>query len=216
MNDEELLTLIHKNINIKELKKLDKTVTKKRVDTLFHDLANLVKARKTPLSESTGTNAVRSAETEFETLVIHIDGASRGNPGKAGIGVAIFNKETKLIKESCEYIGNATNNVSEYKALILGIKEALKLCPQEALFKSDSELLVKQIKGEYRVKNPHLMYLFTDAQGLLKKLPKWEIEHIPREENRQADKLANQGIDSSTKTAQHDAKLSANPPFPGA
>ncbi|KAA3596902.1 MAG: reverse transcriptase-like protein [Candidatus Scalindua sp. AMX11] len=138
-------------------------------------------------------------EKNFETLTINIDGASRGNPGKSGVGVAIFDKDLKLIKETCEYIGIATNNISEYKALILGIKEAIKFCPKESLFKSDSELLVKQIKGEYRVKSPHLMYLFTDAQGLLKKLPKWKIKHIPREENKQADKLANQGIDSSTK-----------------
>ncbi|MDR4505374.1 MAG: ribonuclease HI family protein [Candidatus Scalindua sp.] len=199
IKDEELLTLIHKNINIKELKKLDKTVTKKRIDALFHDLANHAKEIEAPALKRIDPGVVRSPVKKFETLVINIDGASRGNPGKSGVGVAIFDKDSKLIKEICEYIGLATNNVSEYKAFILGIKEALKFNPKETLFKSDSELLVKQIKGEYRVKNPHLMYLFTDAQGLLKKLPKWKIEHIPREENRQADKLANQGIESATK-----------------
>jgi ribonuclease HI len=199
MKDEELLTLIHKNINIKELKNRNKAVTKKKIDTLFRDLANHVKGSEAPILKRVDPDVVRSPEKRGETLIINIDGASRGNPGKSGVGVAIFDKDSKLIKETCEYIGIATNNVSEYKALILGIKEAIKFCPEETLFKSDSELLVKQIKGEYRVKSPHLMYLFTDAQGLLKKLPKWKIVHIPREENKQADKLANQGIESSTK-----------------
>lgn len=200
INDEELLTLIHKNINIKELKKLNKTVTKKRIDTLFHALANQTKESAAPISKTTDSGSVRSPVKKFEKLVVNIDGASRGNPGKSGIGVAIFDKGSTLIEEICEYIGLATNNVSEYKAFILGIKEAIKFYPKETLFKSDSELLVKQIKGEYRVKNPQLMYLFTDAQALLKKLPKWNIEHIPREKNGQADKLANQGIELATKT----------------
>ena len=199
ISDEELLALIRNNIDIKELKKQNKRVTKKRIDKLLHDLANYVKESEIPIPSPQDSVDVRSKAKKFDTLIINIDGASRGNPGKSGIGVAIFDKNLKPVKEVCEYIGAATNNVSEYKALILGVKEAIKFHPQETLFKSDSELLVKQIKGEYRVKNPHLMYLFSDVQGLLKKLPKWRIEHIPREENRRADMLANQGIESSTK-----------------
>ncbi|MDR4496671.1 MAG: ribonuclease HI family protein [Candidatus Scalindua sp.] len=199
ISDEELLALIRKNIDIKELKKQNKRVTKKQIDMLFHDLTNYVKESERPIPSPQDSVDVHSTAKKFDTLFINIDGASRGNPGKSGIGVAIFDKNLKPVKEVCEYIGTATNNVSEYKALILGVKEAIKFHPQETLFKSDSELLVKQIKGEYRVKNPHLMYLFSDVQGLLKKLPKWRIEHIPREENRRADMLANQGIESSTK-----------------
>ena len=199
ISDEELLALIRKNIDIKELKKQNKKVTKKRIDKLLHDITNYIKENERPILSPSDPVDVRSTAKKFDTLIINIDGASRGNPGKSGIGVAIFDKDLKLVKEVCEYIGTATNNVSEYKALILGAKEAIKFHPQETLFKSDSELLVKQIKGEYRVKNPHLMYLFSDAQGLLKKLPKWKIKHIPREENQKADMLANKGIESSTK-----------------
>ncbi len=196
MKDEELLTLIHKNIDLKALKKLNKTITKRMVDTLFCNLASFVKESQTPVPDCVDPDVARLPQKKFDTLVINIDGASRGNPGKSGIGIAIFDKDLKLIKEVCKYIGIATNNVSEYTALISGIKEAIKFCPEETLFKSDSELLVKQIRGEYRVKSPHLMALLTDAQSLLKKLTMWKIEHVPREKNKHADKLANQGVES--------------------
>jgi ribonuclease HI len=93
----------------------------------------------------------------------------------------------------------ATNNIAEYKALIFGIKLSIEYNAKRVLFKSDSELMVKQIKGEYKVKNAQLKLLFTEAQSLLKKLPNWKIMHVPREENKEADLLANKGVDMSTK-----------------
>ena len=136
---------------------------------------------------------------EADLIVVNVDGASRGNPGESGIGVAIFDKDSNLINEACDYLGVATNNIAEYKALILGIKLSTKYNAKRILFKSDSELMVKQIKGEYRVKNAQLKLLFTEAQSLLKKLPNWKIMHVPREENKEADLLANKGVDMSTK-----------------
>ncbi len=196
ISDYELLALIHKNIDVRRLKKQNETITKTRIDKLFQDLK--IHLKKSNLSISTGSEEKDvSSNKQFDILTVNIDGASRGNPGKAGIGVAIFDKDSKLVKECSEYIGIATNNVAEYKALILGIKEAIKCGAQEILFKTDSELLAKQIKGEYKVKNTQLIYLFTEVHGLLKKLPKWKIRHIPRGENKKADMLANKGIEMS-------------------
>ena len=136
---------------------------------------------------------------ETDLIVVNVDGASRGNPGESGIGVAIFDKDSNLISEACDYLGVATNNIAEYRALILGIKLSAEYNAKRTLFKSDSELMVKQIKGEYKVKNAQLKLLFAEAQSLLKKLPNWKIMHVPRDENKEADLLANKGVEMSMK-----------------
>ncbi|MBT3879423.1 MAG: ribonuclease HI family protein [Candidatus Scalindua sp.] len=135
----------------------------------------------------------------MDLIVVNVDGASRGNPGEAGIGVAIFDKDTNLINGACDYLGVATNNVAEYRALILGVKLSIEYKAKRTLFKSDSELMVKQIKGEYKVKNTQLKLLFAEVKDLLKNLPNWKIMHVPREENKEADLLANKGVDMSIK-----------------
>ena len=198
ISDYELLALIHKSIDIETLKEQDKAITKKRVDKLFQDLQGYVKKGDPDISEEeiTGPSNIKK---EADLIVVNVDGASRGNPGESGVGVAIFDKDLNLINEACDYLGVATNNVAEYKALILGIKLSTKYNAKRVLFKADSELMVKQIKGEYRVKNAQLKLLFTEAQSLLKKLPNWKIMHVPREENKEADLLANKGVDMSIK-----------------
>ena len=196
ISDYELLALIHKSIDIETLKEQDKAVTKKRVDKLFQDLKGHVKKDDPDISEEEITGA-SDIKKDADLIVVNVDGASKGNPGESGIGVAIFDKDLNLINEACDYLGVATNNVAEYKALILGIKLSTKYNAKRVLFKADSELMVKQIKGEYRVKNAQLKLLFTEAQSLLKKLPNWKIMHVPREENKEADLLANKGVDMS-------------------
>ena len=199
ISDYELLALIHKSIDIETLKEQDTAVTKKRVDKLFQDLKGHVKKDDPDISkeEITGASDIKK---DVDLIVVNVDGASKGNPGESGIGVAIFDKDLNLINEACDYLGVATNNVAEYKALILGIKLSTKYNAKRVLFKADSELMVKQIKGEYRVKNAQLKLLFTEAQGLLKKLPNWKIMHVPREENKEADLLANKGVEMSIKS----------------
>jgi len=199
ISDYELLALIHKSIDIETLKEQDTAVTKKRVDKLFQDLKGHVKKDDPDISkeEITGASDIKK---DADLIVVNVDGASKGNPGESGIGVAIFDKDLNLIDEACDYLGVATNNVAEYKALILGIKLSTKYNAKRVLFKADSELMVKQIKGEYRVKNAQLKLLFTEAQGLLKKLPNWKIMHVPREENKEADLLANKGVEMSIKS----------------
>ena len=196
ISDHELLALIHKSIDMETLKEQDKAITKKRVDKLFQDLKGHVKKDDPDISkeEITGPSNIKK---EADLIVVNVDGASRGNPGESGVGVAIFDKNLNLINEACDYLGVATNNVAEYKALLLGIKLSTKYNAKRILFKADSELMVKQIKGEYRVKNAQLKLLFTEAQNLLKKLPNWKIMHVPREENKEADLLANKGVDMS-------------------
>ena len=199
ISDYELLALIHKSIDIETLKEQDTAVTKKRVDKLFQDLKGHVKKDDPDISEEEITGA-SDIKKDADLIVVNVDGASKGNPGESGIGVAIFDKDLNLINEACDYLGVATNNVAEYKALILGIKLSTKYNAKRVLFKADSELMVKQIKGEYRVKNAQLKLLFTEAQSLLKKLPNWKIMHVPREENKEADLLANKGVEMSIKS----------------
>ncbi|MBI2882739.1 MAG: ribonuclease HI family protein [Candidatus Methylomirabilis oxyfera] len=134
-------------------------------------------------------------------LVIHIDGAARGNPGPAGIGVMLEAEDGLLHRAFYQYIGKATNNVAEYKALLLALGEAGKLQPAVVKIRSDSELLVRQVQGRYRVKSPRLAELYTQALNLIRQLStascRLSVEHIGRELNRQADALANRAIDEA-------------------
>jgi ribonuclease HI len=128
-------------------------------------------------------------------LVIYTDGAARGNPGPAGIGVVIQNDKGEVIQEISGFLGQATNNVAEYTALTTALEKAVALNAQEVQLFTDSELIVKQIKGEYRVKNEGLKPLYQKAKGLIQQLGSFTITHVPREKNKEADRLANRGID---------------------
>ena len=129
-----------------------------------------------------------------EKILIYIDGGARGNPGPAGIGVVILGAGNRKIKEVYRYIGEATNNVAEYSALICGLEEALSLRAREIVVHMDSELIAKQLAGEYRVKNEDLKTLFEQAVGMLKNFGSFEIKHIDRARNKDADKLVNKAI----------------------
>jgi ribonuclease HI len=130
---------------------------------------------------------------------VHIDGGSRGNPGPAGIGVAIFGPEGKLQEGLARFIGQATNNVAEYRALLLALERAEALGLRRLAVYSDSELLVRQLQGRYQVKHPALRPLFAEAKQRIARLAHFEVHHVPREENAEADRLANQGMDSAGK-----------------
>jgi len=125
---------------------------------------------------------------------IYSDGAARGNPGPAGIGVVVKHGN-KTIAEVAEYLGKTTNNIAEYLAFIRGLEEALACGAKEVECYADSELLVRQINGEYRVKNEGLVPLFHHAESLLKRFTHHKVIHIRREKNEEADRLSNQGID---------------------
>ncbi|MEM1659413.1 MAG: ribonuclease HI family protein [Candidatus Jordarchaeales archaeon] len=126
---------------------------------------------------------------------VFVDGASRGNPGPAGIGFVIIDSGGRILERRGRYVGVATNNQAEYLALIEALEACIKAGASRVEVFSDSELLVKQMKGEYRVRNPHLIALHRKARELEKLFNDVTYHHIPREANLQADKLANEAID---------------------
>jgi len=123
-----------------------------------------------------------------------IDGGSRGNPGPAGIGV-LLEDEGGARDEYYALLGTTTNNVAEYAALLVLAVRSLKRGATDLIIHSDSELLVKQMKGTYRVRNPRLQVLHAAARRLLARIPRVTLCHVPREENRDADRLANRAMD---------------------
>jgi len=126
------------------------------------------------------------------------DGASRGNPGEAGAGIVLFDDNNQELAARSLYLGQCTNNLAEYRALLLGLETAVQLsCKRLAIF-MDSQLIVRQVLGRYKVKNASLKPLFDKAKILLTDFDKWSIEHVPREQNKRADELANRGIDEKT------------------
>jgi ribonuclease HI len=127
-------------------------------------------------------------------LYIYTDGASRGNPGPSGIGVVILDEKRKKLRELYRYIGEATNNVAEYNALICALEEAVVIGAAQVVIYMDSELMAKQLEGEYKVKAPEIKPLFEKALGMLKTMASFEIKHIERARNKGADKLANKAI----------------------
>lgn len=131
---------------------------------------------------------------------VYIDGAARGNPGPAGIGVVIKDGP-KLIGEIGAYIGKSTNNIAEYMALVRGLEEVLIRGFRSANFYSDSELLVKQLNGEYKVKHENLVPLHYHVLTLVDRMKDFSIKHVTREKNEHADKMANEGIDLHARTA---------------
>ena|SRR3990167_1762530 len=128
-------------------------------------------------------------------LILYADGASRGNPGLGGAGAVLKDKTGKTLEEVTYFVGQCvTNNVAEYTALLVGLEKALELTASEIDIFMDSELVVRQIKGEYQVKNEKLLEIFVQVQKLLKKFSSYKIQHIPREKNKEADRLSNQAI----------------------
>ncbi len=126
---------------------------------------------------------------------LHVDGASRGNPGEAGFGVHVTGEDGREVASLYGYLGRATNNVAEYQALVHGLRFALARGARSVEVYSDSELLVRQIDGRYRVKNPGLQPLHGEAKGLLARFARARVVHVPRERNREADALANRAVD---------------------
>ncbi|MEW6524346.1 MAG: ribonuclease HI family protein [Bacillota bacterium] len=128
--------------------------------------------------------------------IINVDGASRGNPGPAAAGI-VLEPESGDRREIGIYLGQATNNVAEYVGAIVGLKLALKAGATQVVLRSDSELLVRQISGQYAVKAGHLRGLFMSVKGMLAQFREYSCEHVPRAENSAADALANAALDAA-------------------
>jgi probable phosphoglycerate mutase len=129
-------------------------------------------------------------------VVANCDGGARGNPGPAGIGATIRTPRGKVLADISEAIGTATNNVAEYTAVKRALEKAVELEATDVVIRSDSKLLVEQLKGNYRVKNPTLQKLHAEVRALARRFSKIAYEHVPRERNRRADQLVNLAIDA--------------------
>jgi ribonuclease HI len=130
---------------------------------------------------------------------LYVDGGARGNPGPAGIGAVLFDEDGHKIDELASFIGEATNNVAEYRAMIAGLEMAIDLGVRRLMVYSDSELMVRQLKGSYKVKNEGLKPFHQQAKSLLSRLDEYELNSIPREKNADADRLVNAALDSTAR-----------------
>lgn len=130
-------------------------------------------------------------------LIIHTDGGARGNPGPAAAGVCIVDAATgDTVHEAGYYLGEMTNNVAEYAGLIRALDKAIELDAERVSLRSDSQLMVRQIYGRYRVKSAALKPLYQQVMGKLNRIGTWDIEHVGREANQRADQLANAAMDA--------------------
>jgi ribonuclease HI len=133
----------------------------------------------------------------MEKLVVNVDGGARGNPGPAAIGAVVQAPGGEVLEERGERIGAATNNVAEYRALLLGIERAAALGASELELVGDSELVVRQVKGEYKVKDAALRELHAEVKRALRRFDTWSIRHVRRERNAAADRLVNEALDGA-------------------
>jgi ribonuclease HI len=130
-------------------------------------------------------------------LVIHVDGGARGNPGPAAIGVVIADADGRLLEEVAETIGETTNNVAEYRALLRGLERARALGADDVELVGDSELVAKQVTGQYKVKHAGLRPLHAEALQALAAFPHWQVRTVPRAQNASADALVNAALDAA-------------------
>jgi ribonuclease HI len=152
--------------------------------------------RATALLDAPRDHTLRpSAGGGHRRLRVFSDGASRGNPGPAGAGAVIEDEQGNALERLGRFLGRQTNNVAEYEGLLLGLRRAHELGAREVEVRADSELLIRQLQGRYRVKNPGLQRLHAEAMALLKGFSHVGLSHVPREENGAADEMSNRAID---------------------
>jgi ribonuclease HI len=130
-------------------------------------------------------------------LTVNVDGGARGNPGPAAIGVVVRDEDGEIVAERAERIGRTTNNVAEYKALLLGISTAREVGGTEVELVGDSELIVRQVEGRYKVKDATLRELHAEAKRALGGFERWSIRHVKRAQNADADRLVNAALDGT-------------------
>ena len=146
-------------------------------------------------------------------VVVHVDGGARGNPGPAAVAAVISSPDGEQLAEAAERIGTATNNVAEYRALLLGLERARALGATEVEVVNDSELIAKQVNGEYKVKHPDMKPLHARAREALDGFERWSVRSVPRAQNAGADKLVNQALDADPESV--DAEPLPQPPQNG-
>lgn len=175
---------------------LDRLFPGQSADAIRQLLTGTRAAGKSPAAPAGSPTPVKtSGLSAAGPCKLFTDGASRGNPGQAGAGAVLFADNGEELVAKSIYLGTCTNNVAEYKALLIGLEEAARLGCSELAIALDSELIVRQIQGRYKVKNETLAALFAEVRDYLAGFGKWTIMHVPRAQNARADELANKGID---------------------
>jgi len=187
MNEELLLKIIYDNLDFDRIEQHYPDLNKERIKRFFNNV-------KKSLPEE---------EKQYKKLYLYTDGASRGNPGISGIGIVLLSEDREVISEENEYIGKATNNVAEYRALIKGLEKVKKYNPGYLEINSDSELLVKQLNGIYKVKSHAIIPLYRQAVELLTSFEQFSVQHIPRKYNDKADRQANLAIEEYLKSKKY-------------
>lgn len=156
-----------------------------------------------PRSAPSSLFTPRNTPTPARYIIAHIDGGARGNPGPAGYGVAVADSSGKRVAELSEYIGRKSNNVAEYSGLLGALQYCLKHEERALKVISDSELMVKQLNGVYKVKSPDLKTLYDQAQTMIRQLDWFRAEHVLRAKNKDADRLANEAMDRGMRRGDH-------------
>jgi ribonuclease HI len=187
-SEEDVLRHLAQTLSVAKTFKRFPSLTTKDLQEIF--LKSAQRAQ-----ESRTIPPARFPQEDFQEFFIYSDGASRGNPGEAGAGAVICDARGRTIKELKAWLGMTSNNVAEYRALLLAVEKALELGARKVTVFLDSELVVRQLRGEYRVREPHLKSLHQEALEVLNRFSQYSILYIPREENRRADQLANEAID---------------------
>lgn len=199
----DILDALARKIPDKVLQSCIPDLTPEQVKMVLEDTARKLDSSvrgsaKISASTSTKNNSCQNdwaGKIKEQTLSLYTDGASRGNPGEAGAGISIVDEQGNELFSASEYLGQCTNNEAEYRALLHGLANVRQFgCGRLAVY-LDSELIVRQILGQYKVKNANLKLFFAEAVKRLGEFPTYSISHIRREKNSRADHLANQAID---------------------
>ena len=198
LTDRELLALVREHLDVERLLTAHPEVTRADLEA-FWARRGLGKGRRPPVAQThelfDAPQQQRDAPSRPLRLVARCDGAARGNPGPAAIGAVLQDADGDTLIEVSEAIGRATNNVAEYHAVIRAVERALELGCTDLTLLLDSDLLVNQLCGTYKVRAPHLRPLRQQAVALLDRLHHWQVRYVPRAENHEADRLANLALD---------------------
>src|SRR6185312_1504841 len=172
-----------------------KSVRPPHNQNLFEGEEEFVDSRTHPIAQEQNPRDKGGARTAGELITAHVDGGARGNPGPAGFGAYVTDAQGKMLAELSEYLGHKTNNFAEYSGLLAALDFAVKNGHKRLQVVSDSELMVKQMTGVYKVRSPELKELYDRARTLTRKLEYFKISHVLRAKNKDADRLANEAMD---------------------
>jgi ribonuclease HI len=198
----EVLDVLVKKLPDEVLQQYLKDLPPKQIRKILKEVIGILAPKRKKASPATsqaplwgGIEKTWEGKLAGRALQLFTDGASRGNPGQAGAGIAIFDEEGNELVGTGQYLGQCTNNEAEYRALLFGLAKCGEFGRGRLKVHLDSELIVKQIRGEYRVKHPNLKPLFQEAMQKLSGFASFSVTHVRREKNSRADALANQAID---------------------